>query len=66
LLKPRELVDRNAQVRIRRVGSGLAVEATGVALDGGAMGERVRVRSLSSGRTIEALVADQDLVEVSQ
>ncbi len=66
LLKPRELVGRNAQVRIRRIGSGLAVEASGVALDGGAMGDRVRVRSLSSGRTIEALVADQDLVEVSQ
>lgn len=66
LLKPRELVGRNAQVRIRRTGTGLAVEASGVALDSGALGDRIRVRSLSSGRTIEALVADQDLVQISR
>jgi len=50
------LVERGQQVTLVAEGAGIAVRASGVALDAGGHGDRVRARSLSSGRIVEGVV----------
>lgn len=59
------LVERGQQVTLAAAASGIAVRASGVALDGGGFGDRVRVRNTVSGRVIEGSVQADGTVTVT-
>lgn len=64
MLAHRQLVKRGDRVMLD-AGSGMVqVRAAGVALDGGDRGDRVAVRSSSSGRTVQAQVTGAGTVQV--
>ncbi len=50
------LVERGQQVTLVAEAAGISIRAGGVALDAGGHGDRVRARSLSSGRIVEGVV----------
>ncbi len=62
MLAHREVVRRGDQVTVMVDMSGIKVRAAGVALAGGDAGERVQVRNVSSGRTLDATVLGAGLV----
>lgn len=57
-----ELVSRGERIVLEATGGGIAVQVEGEALAGGALGQRVRVRNLATGRVVEGEVADKGLV----
>ncbi len=62
MLEPRTLVSRGEKVRIRHRGSGLRIEAAGVALADGVLDERIQIRNPNSGKVVEAVVAAPGVV----
>lgn len=66
LLVAAQLVKRGDSVRIQAARDGVAVEARGEALDGGARGALIRVRNAGSGRVIQARVLETGLVEPAE
>jgi flagella basal body P-ring formation protein FlgA len=63
-LRPAILIRRGARVRLICKGPSFVATAAGEALQDGAAGETVRVRSLSSLREVVGLVVDEQTVEV--
>ena len=63
-LGKQELVARGATVTIISNYGNIKVSTNGMSLQGGGVGETVRVRNLSSGKTILATVVDKDTVKV--
>ncbi len=57
-------VRKGDQVVIQASGPGISVRMSGEALSGGARGQQIRVRNLSSGRTLRATVTAPGQVEV--
>lgn len=64
-LKGRPVVFRNEPVTVRVVSGALVVTGSGKALDEGAPGEIIAVRTGRRGRTVQAKVIDSQTVEVS-
>ena len=64
-LKPPAVVRRGQRVRIELRAEALSVSTAGEALGDGAIGQRVAVRNLSSGRRLRGTVKAPGLVEVS-
>lgn len=62
MLAHREVVRRGDKVTVMVDISGIRVRAAGVALAGGDAGERVQVRNVSSGRTLDATVVGSGVV----
>ena len=60
-----EVIERGADVMIVSATSGIRVSVRGEALEDGARDERIRVKNLSSGQTIEARVLGPGRVEVA-
>lgn len=65
LVQAPNMVERADKVVIIANRPGLAVSMTGEALTAGALGEQIKVRNLSSGRTITATVIEQKVVQVT-
>lgn len=65
LVQAPNMVERADKVVIIANRPGLAVSMTGEALTSGALGEQIKVRNLSSGRTITATVIDRKVVQVT-
>lgn len=63
MLAHREAVRRGDQVALTVDAGGIRVRADGVAMAGGDVGERVQVRSSSSGRLIDGIVRGAGQVE---
>lgn len=57
-----ELVRRGERVTLQAAAGGIAVHSEGEALNAGALGERVRVRNLSTRRVVEGTVGGDGLV----
>lgn len=64
-LAPRQVVERGQLVTLVAGASGLNVRMSGEALEGGAVGERVRVRNRSSKRIVEGVIERSGLVRVA-
>jgi flagellar basal body P-ring formation protein FlgA len=60
------LVERGATVTLVARGRAIDVRAAGVAVDEGGAGVRVRVRNVSSGRTVDGVVEGPGLVAIGQ
>ena len=58
------LVKRGQTVTLEAGSAGLEVRMQGRALDSGAAGDRLRVTNLSSGRTVEGIVAEDGTVRI--
>lgn len=65
-LGPETLVRRNQIVQMLYRSGGLTIRTEGRALDGGGMGERVRVMNLTSRHKVLATVQRRGFVEVAQ
>ncbi len=63
-LKASTAIARGQSVTLSAAGSGLDIRMAGRALADGAVGQRIPVRNLSSGRVVEGLVRSPELVEV--
>jgi flagella basal body P-ring formation protein FlgA len=64
MLKPRKLVEKGQNVVILAQAGRLEVKMAGVALQPGQQGERIEVRNLASGRTIQARISSADTVVI--
>lgn len=64
MLKQAKRVKRGNQVEIIAISQGLQVRMTGKALADGALGDRIRVKNLNSGRVITGTVAGTGLIHV--
>jgi len=65
-VSPPLLVERDATVTVLARGPAIDVRASGVALDDGSAGERVRVRNISSGRTVSGVVDSAGVVVIER
>jgi flagella basal body P-ring formation protein FlgA len=65
MLEQQAIVERGERVSIVARSAGLSVRMTGKALEAGGLGESVRVRNLSSKKTVEGKVAGPGLVQVA-
>lgn len=63
-LKRPQLVRRGDRVVLTTAGGGISVSMRGEALEDGALGQRVRVKNLSSARLVEGEVSAQGVVTV--
>lgn len=63
-LRKHEAVTKGSLVTLRFAHSNIAVNAAGIALSAGMIGERIRVRNSSSRRVLDAIVLQPGLVEV--
>lgn len=59
-----KLIRKGEQITIVAGNNGLVISMAGIALNDGALGETVRVKNISSKRTIEAHVIDRKKVKV--
>ncbi len=66
MLKTQRMIERGQRVTLVAGSGGLEVRVAGQALSHGAKGERIRVRNLSSKRTVEGLVVGAGLVRVGR
>ena len=64
-LEAAKLIGKDDKVSIIARGKQFSIRMSGIALRDGALGERIPVRNSSSGRTIEAKVIGEAVVEVS-
>lgn len=64
-LRARALIERGQEVVILAREAGIEVRMSGTALASGSFGERIPVRNLSSGKTIEAAVIEPGMVAVN-
>lgn len=64
LVTPAKVVQRGEQVRIAASNPAIAVEAMGIALREGRLGERIQVRNINSARVIDATVIATGVVRV--
>lgn len=63
-LRLQATIRRGQQVTIGVHNDGMQIRMSGIALSDGAVGQRIRVRNVSSGRIIEGAVRDANFVEV--
>lgn len=63
LLTQQLLVEKGAQVLIRAEKSGFAASTKGLALEDGRLGQRIKVRNLSSGAELEVEVVAEATVQ---
>jgi flagella basal body P-ring formation protein FlgA len=66
LLAAPRVIRRGQQVSIRSATTGVQVRMGGRALEGGAIGDLVRVRNASSGRIVEGRVVGPGRVRVER
>jgi flagellar basal body P-ring formation protein FlgA len=66
MLAERLLVERGRGVSIVARSGGISIRASGMALEDGVAGDRVRVRNLASGRVVNAVVENTGIVVVSK
>jgi len=66
MLAQNQVVRRGGQVEILAQGGGLAVRMRGKALGNAGVGERIRVKNLSSGREVTGTVVEAGVVLVQQ
>lgn len=66
LLNKAVLVKRGAAVRIVARQGGVSVENAGESLQAGSLGDLVRVRNTASGKTLNARVVDEGVVEPAE
>ncbi|WP_162299961.1 flagellar basal body P-ring formation chaperone FlgA [Kineobactrum sediminis] len=64
LIEESAVISRGQRVSLSASGTGIAVQAPGQALADARMGERVRVKNLSSGKVVEGIVRGPGNVEV--
>lgn len=64
MVKARDLVAKGQDVVILATGANIQVRMAGVALQKGQQGERIDVKNLSSGRTVQARILDGATVQV--
>lgn len=64
LLEAKDLVERGDQVDILAASANFQIVMKGVALDGGAEGDRISVRNVQSDRIVQATVIRTGVVEV--
>ncbi|HEY7775363.1 MAG TPA: flagellar basal body P-ring formation chaperone FlgA [Kineobactrum sp.] len=64
LIEQSPVISRGQRVALSASGTGIAVQAPGQALADARMGERVRVKNLSSGKVVEGVVLGPGTVEV--
>lgn len=60
----RNLIRRGEQVSLLSTAEGIAVRATGTALDDGGIGAHIRIRNTSSGRIVDAIVQAAGVVAI--
>lgn len=65
LLQARDLVAKGQDVTILASGANIQVRMAGVALQKGQQGERIDVKNMSSGKTVQAVIIDGATVQVS-
>ena len=66
MLAPATVISKGEAVLITYETAGLQLQTKGVALSDGAQGRFVRVKNISSGNTIDAVVVDRGLVALMQ
>lgn len=66
MLAPATVINKGEAVLITYETAGLQLQTKGVALSDGARGRFVRVKNISSGNTIDAVVVDRGLVALMQ
>lgn len=64
LLSVANIVKRGQQVTLAAGAAGVGITVLGVAAMDGAMGDRIRVKNLSSGRQVEGIVRSPQIIEV--
>ncbi len=64
MLKARDLVAKGQDITILATGQNIQVRMAGVALQKGQQGQRIDVKNLSSGRTVQAVIVDAATVQV--
>lgn len=64
LLSVARIIKRGQQVTLAARATGVGITMLGVAAMDGAIGDRIRVRNLSSGRQIEGIVRSPQIIEV--
>lgn len=64
LLVPKPLILTGSPVQVRYAGNGFQILVDGIAREDGRRGERIRVKSLSSGRILRAVVVAPGVVEL--
>jgi flagella basal body P-ring formation protein FlgA len=64
LLTDKPIIERGKIITIVVRSSGVTVSARGEALDGGTLGDEIRVRNLAARTVVKAIVAAEDMVEV--
>jgi flagella basal body P-ring formation protein FlgA len=63
-LRKAKLIRRNDPVRLVSRGSAFQIEATGIALQDGYFGDRIKVSNSESNRTLVGSVIDKSTVEI--
>jgi flagella basal body P-ring formation protein FlgA len=64
MIQTRDLVAKGQDVVILATGANIQVRMNGVALQKGQLGDRIDVKNMSSGRTVQALILDGATVQV--
>ncbi|MEL7450081.1 MAG: flagellar basal body P-ring formation chaperone FlgA [Pseudomonadota bacterium] len=66
MLVQSKTIHRGQRVTLLAAGSALSIRMAGTAMSNGGLGERISVKNLSSGRTVEGVVRSAETVEVLQ
>ena len=63
VLSEPHIIDKGQHVNLQAGGAGLQVKVTAIALSGGAVGEKIRVKNLSSSKIIEGTILASGTVQ---
>lgn len=64
LIAAEKVVRRGQKITLVAAGRGLSIAAEGVALTDGALGQRIKVRNMSSNKEVEGIVRSEQRVEI--
>jgi flagella basal body P-ring formation protein FlgA len=64
MIKTTPVIKKGASIKINVIGHNLLLQAEGISLEDGQIGDKIKVRRSDSGKVFQAIVVDSEVVEV--